>query len=150
VCFIVRKTISELECVILTTLFLPVQKTPTPSHRHQPCPLVRSMVTGLPHLLPSCPLHAIASSQRSSSQVCLAPARYLFLPLLSPTSPKCVMVWVACLSLMHLATVPHPDLFWVWVSLLDIVLVAHRCISLKLDLLIEMYETCIMSTLLGT
>jgi hypothetical protein len=29
VCFIVRKTISKLKCVILTTLFLPVQKTPT-------------------------------------------------------------------------------------------------------------------------
>jgi hypothetical protein len=29
VCFIVCKTISELERAILTTLFLPVQKTPT-------------------------------------------------------------------------------------------------------------------------
>jgi hypothetical protein len=28
VCFIVRNTISELEQVILATLFLPVQKTP--------------------------------------------------------------------------------------------------------------------------
>jgi hypothetical protein len=28
VCFVVHKTISELERVILTTLFLPVQKTP--------------------------------------------------------------------------------------------------------------------------
>jgi hypothetical protein len=28
VCFVVRKTISKLECVILTTLFLPMQKTP--------------------------------------------------------------------------------------------------------------------------
>jgi hypothetical protein len=29
VCFVVHKTISELECVILSTLFLSVQKTPT-------------------------------------------------------------------------------------------------------------------------
>jgi hypothetical protein len=29
VCFVVRKTISELEHAILTTLLLPVQKTPT-------------------------------------------------------------------------------------------------------------------------
>jgi hypothetical protein len=28
VCFVARKTISELEHTILTTLFLPVQKTP--------------------------------------------------------------------------------------------------------------------------
>jgi hypothetical protein len=29
VCFVVRKTISELECAILITMFLSVQKTPT-------------------------------------------------------------------------------------------------------------------------
>jgi hypothetical protein len=29
VCFVIRKTISELERVIFTTLFLPVQKTPS-------------------------------------------------------------------------------------------------------------------------
>jgi hypothetical protein len=29
VCFVVRKTSSELEHMILTILFLPVQKTPT-------------------------------------------------------------------------------------------------------------------------
>jgi hypothetical protein len=29
-CFVVHKNISELECAILSTLFLPVQKTPTP------------------------------------------------------------------------------------------------------------------------
>jgi hypothetical protein len=51
VCFIVRKTISELECTILTILFLPVQKTPIMFFY----PGESSTRTRAPHMLDSLP-----------------------------------------------------------------------------------------------